>query len=103
MKKRSIILKNIIKIVVIAAMIVLMPMTAFAVENDSDVTEMNDSLNISTEIKQQLGVGNTEKAIKMLNVSMHFAFADIHNIDELLEKDDLILSEYYAIQSVDGT
>ena len=96
-------MKNIIKIVVIAAMIVLMPMTAFAVENDSDVTEMNDSLNISTEIKQQLGVGNTEKAIKMFNVSMHFAFADIHNIDELLEKDDLILSEYYAIQSVDGT
>lgn len=95
-------MKNIIIIGIIIAIIVTMPMAVFAAEEDFDTVEINDSLKISAEVKQQLGAEASEKVIKIYNLSIHMAFAGIHSIDELLEKEDLILSEYYAVQSADG-
>lgn len=87
---------------IIIVMIVFTPLMVFAEEEDMAVMEINDSLKISTEIKQLLNVQDSENVFRIYNLSIRSAFSEIHNIDELLETEGLILSEYYAVQANDG-
>lgn len=96
-------MKKLFAILVIIAIIMSIPVAVFAEEGERFVVEKTDSSKISAEVKQQLGVKASERVIKMYNVSLHGVFNQINSIDELFETKGLILEEYYAVQSSDGT
>lgn len=95
-------MKKTLIIGLILAMIMSLPVIAFAAEERSADMEFNDSLAISDEVRQQLNVHASERVFKIYNISIHMAFSQINCVEELLENDELILSEYYAIQTTEG-
>lgn len=96
-------MKQFIMIILILVMIASIPLKTFAEKKDVAVMGMNDSLKINSEVKHQLGVQDSENVIKIYNLSMSMAFSKVQNIEELLQTEGLILSEYYAVQKNDGT
>lgn len=87
---------------IIIALVLSMSMAVLATEEVLDSVGRSDSLKVSAEIKQKLGIEVSENVVKIYNISIHTAFASVQSIDELLEKEGLVLSEYYAIKSIDG-
>ncbi len=96
-------MKKSILIGIIFAMLITMSMTVFAAENGVDTVKNKDSINISQEERQLLGAKDSEKVIRIYNVSIRNAFANVKSIDELLKSEGLILSQYYLVQAVDNT
>ena len=96
-------MKKILIVGLILAMIMSLPVVAFAAEERNTNMEFNDSLTISDEVRQQLNVQTSESIYRIYNLSIYMAFSQINCVEELLEKDELILSEYYVIQTTEGT
>lgn len=95
-------MKKLLSIVTAIVMVLAaMPMAIFAADEASDIVTLSDSLEISAETRQKIGVKESDFVVKVYRLTgITSTFSKISNIDEIEEK--MLLGEHYAVLRDDG-